>query len=297
MNKNNWWARRDSNPGPSPCQGGHSPIGDGATGDFFREFEQALRVDMRLAERTVRQHVRFARRLVDFLGKHPLEATKGDLRNFLEKNPQHYAVKMVRVIYGRFFGTDLAQSFKVPQTPFRPKRVPTKEQLRQFYAALEAPQERALFLTYATTGLRRGEVLSLTIGDIDLERRIVIPNVASSTSKRRWTSCFNQETEQALREYLNGRDGADTGARLFLISDRKEKQMFKRGSEAANFKIGPQLLRDWFCSEMGELGVADRYVDAFCGRVPRSVLARHYTDFSPERLKRIYDGAGLRVLA
>jgi hypothetical protein len=36
--------------------------------------------------------------------------------------------------------------------------------------------------------------------------------------------------------------------------------------------------------------------DAFCGRVPRSVLARHYTDFSPERLKRIYDGAGLRVL-
>jgi len=51
-----------------------------------------------------------------------------------------------------------------------------------------------------------------------------------------------------------------------------------------------------FCSEMGELGVADRYVDAFCGRVPRSVLARHYTDFSPERLKRIYDGAGLRVL-
>ena len=29
--------------------------------------------------------------------------------------------------------------------------------------------------------------------------------------------------------------------------------------------------------------------------VPRSVLARHYTDSSPERLKRIYDGAGLRV--
>jgi hypothetical protein len=33
----------------------------------------------------------------------------------------------------------------------------------------------------------------------------------------------------------------------------------------------------------------------FCGRVPRSVLARHYTDFSPERLKRIYDGANVVV--
>jgi hypothetical protein len=46
---------------------------------------------------------------------------------------------------------------------------------------------------------------------------------------------------------------------------------------------------------MGRLGVPDRYVDAFCGRVLQSVLARHYTDFSPERLKEIYDHAGLRI--
>ena len=41
----------------------------------------------------------------------------------------------------------------------------------------------------------------------------------------------------------------------------------------------------------------DRYVDAFCGRVPRSVLARHYTDFSPQKLKEIYEKAKLRVLS
>jgi intergrase/recombinase len=46
---------------------------------------------------------------------------------------------------------------------------------------------------------------------------------------------------------------------------------------------------------MGRLGVPDRYVDAFCGRVPQSVLARHYTDFSPERLKEIYDQACPRI--
>ena len=36
------------------------------------------------------------------------------------------------------------------------------------------------------------------------------------------------------------------------------------------------------------------YYGSTCGISP--VLARHYTDFGPERLKRIYDGAGLRVL-
>jgi len=47
---------------------------------------------------------------------------------------------------------------------------------------------------------------------------------------------------------------------------------------------------------MGRLSVPDRYVDAFCGRVPRSILARHYTDLSPEKLKEICGKANLKVL-
>ena len=48
---------------------------------------------------------------------------------------------------------------------------------------------------------------------------------------------------------------------------------------------------------MGNLGVSDRYIDAFCGRMPKSVLARHYTDYNPGRLKRIYERANLKVLS
>ena len=48
---------------------------------------------------------------------------------------------------------------------------------------------------------------------------------------------------------------------------------------------------------MGSLGISDRDIDAFCGRVPQSILARHYTDYSPERLKEIYDKVGLKVLS
>ena len=51
------------------------------------------------------------------------------------------------------------------------------------------------------------------------------------------------------------------------------------------YGVTPKVLREWFACEMGRLGVPDRYVDIFCGRVPRSILAKHYTDFSPERLK------------
>ena len=63
------------------------------------------------------------------------------------------------------------------------------------------------------------------------------------------------------------------------------------------FRTGSgQLLRYWFANKMAEQGVQDRYIDAFCGRTPKSVLARHYTDYSPERLKRIYDKANLKII-
>jgi intergrase/recombinase len=48
---------------------------------------------------------------------------------------------------------------------------------------------------------------------------------------------------------------------------------------------------------MAEQGVQDRYIDPFCGRTPKSILAKHYTDYSPERLKGIYDKANLKVLS
>jgi len=48
---------------------------------------------------------------------------------------------------------------------------------------------------------------------------------------------------------------------------------------------------------MGELDVADRFIDVFQGRAPRSVLAKHYTGNGLKRLKRIYDKANLRVLS
>jgi len=56
------------------------------------------------------------------------------------------------------------------------------------------------------------------------------------------------------------------------------------------------VLGGWFCDEMGRLDVPDRYVDAFCSRVPGSVLARSCSDFTPEKLKEIYDKANLTVL-
>lgn len=56
------------------------------------------------------------------------------------------------------------------------------------------------------------------------------------------------------------------------------------------------MLRKWFAKEMRNLRVSGEHIDAFCGRLPKTVRAQHYTDFSPERLREVYENAGIRVL-
>lgn len=73
-------------------------------------------------------------------------------------------------------------------------------------------------------------------------------------------------------------------------------ELWKSAREKIGIDITPQKLSQWFCSEMLRLGVSETYVDAFCGRVPKSVLARHYTDFLPQKLEAIYERANIRTL-
>lgn len=61
--------------------------------------------------------------------------------------------------------------------------------------------------------------------------------------------------------------------------------------------IPPQELIDCFYFEVGNLGVSDRYIDAFCGRTPKSLLSSYYTDYNLDRLMKIYNYADLKVLS
>jgi integrase len=189
---------------------------------------------------------------------------------------------------------EVIESFKFRKAPLMPVTVPSKEQLCRFHSALRTPIAKALFLMYATTGLRKMELLSLRKEDIDWDKRMIIPKNHSGETKKSWVAFFNEEAELALKQYLATRK--DDSPKLFRISPQNFIDIWKYASQESGVKVTPQVLREWFCDEMGRLNVPDRYVDAFCGRVPNSVLAKRYSDFAPEKLKEIYDKANLTAL-
>jgi intergrase/recombinase len=122
---------------------------------------------------------------------------------------------------------------------------------------------------------------------------VIIPKKAHETksTKNCWVTFYNEEAEA----YLTWLDSLEEDDRVFT-ADVCVYSAFKAARQVTGIDITPQKLREWFCEEMGNLNVPDRYIDAFCGRVPNSVLARRYTDYSPDKLQRIYEKASLKVI-
>ncbi len=165
--------------------------------------------------------------------------------------------------------------FKFPKRQFKPKILPSKTALKQFYDALD-PREQTIFLLLGESGLRISELLNCTV---DKSNKMLIPNGHTGQTKHSYISFYQTEIDEIPK-----------------ISIRRIEYFFNKASELTDIKIKPHTLRSIFTREMSKAGVQDRYIDCFCGRVPVSVLARHYSDFSPETLKEIYLRANIQIL-
>ena len=263
------------------------------------EFEEFLRINMRLAPVTVQKAVENIKRFLEYTkGEISYESIKSYLATYIDKRPKTYNSQItdLRRFIRDFLGYgELIKPFRMAPVDdaSKPIKLPTKKQLRLGFEAQTDDRARAIYLFTATTGLRKCEILSLLKEHVNFKLRCVIPN-HFTRKKRSGITFYNEETEQFLMKYLESRK--DNDPRLFVISDRQFRKIWRHATKRAGVKITPQILRVWFATYMGERLIPDRFVDIFQGRAPRSVLAKHYTEKGLKRLKRIYEKAKLKIL-
>ena len=264
------------------------------------EFKDFLEVNLRLTPTSVSTNIQIARRYLEHASYMvSYQSIAEYLKLYVNNPPKTYnrQIVVLRHFIRDFLGhPELIASFKVaPVDEMSNTEVPSKAQVRKGFKAQRSTRAKAIYLFAATSGLRKSEILDLAKDKVDTKTRAVIPQ-HFTRKKRSGVTFYNEEAEEWLRRYCEKRNG-DDDPRVFVISDRQWRRIWRDASRASGTKITAQVLRAWFSTELGELGVPDRYVDVFCGRAPRSVLAKHYTGKGLERLKRIYDKANLKVLA
>jgi len=169
--------------------------------------------------------------------------------------------------------------------------IPTDEQLAYFCSILPYSVQM-IFLILLTSGLRIGEVLKLSKSDINFETNMIdASNMHKGETKSSWISFITRQTAEFLLSYIETETTVEN-TKLFGISYNAVQEAFKKISYQTGIFIKPHLLRTIFSEKCSEAEIDGKYIDAFCGRIPKKVLDANYTVYSPKSLREQHDKVG-----
>nr|WP_252183452.1 site-specific integrase [Sulfolobus islandicus] len=217
----------------------------------------------------------------------------------------------------------LYDSFKTPKIQYGAK-VPVKlEEIKEVAKNIEHIPSKAYFVLLAESGLRPGELLNVSIENIDLKARIIWINKETQT-KRAYFSFFSRKTAEFLEKvYLPAREefiraNEKNIAKLAAANENQEIDLEKWKAklfpykddvlrrkiyEAMDRALGKRFelyaLRRHFATYMQLKKVPPLAINILQGRVGPNefrILKENYTVFTIEDLRKLYDEAGLVVL-
>jgi len=179
--------------------------------------------------------------------------------------------------------------FSKRKAKIKKEDIPTDEQLAYFCSLLLYPV-MMIFLILLTSGLRVGEVLKLRKDDIDFETNMIdASGIHKGETKSSWLSFITNQTAEYLDSYMGTQLSDIDNPKLFDVSYNTVQEAFKKISYQTGIFIKPHLLRTIFSEKCSEAGIDGKYIDAFCGRIPKKVLDANYTVYSPKSLREQYD--------
>ncbi len=193
------------------------------------------------------------------------------------------------------------------------KRLPKFLRDDQMSALLAAPdqatplglRDRALLETLYATGMRAGELVAMSLSDLDFDEGVI--RVIGKGDKERIT-LIGREAVQALNRYLRkGRPllmaaQAVEHEAVFVnryggrLSDRGVRKLFGRYCEAASseMKITPHVLRHTFATHLLSNGADLRLVQELLGHSSLATT-QMYTHVTTSRLQDVYRQAHPRA--
>lgn len=163
------------------------------------------------------------------------------------------------------------------------------------YDADQYSRDRALLELIYSSGLRRSEVSSLNVGDVDYMSGTV--RVFGKGSKERIVPVGN-DALKCLRDYLQRRRGAEDAGPMFLntrgkrLSDGGIAYLLGRWIKRSSLKkkITPHVLRHSFATHLMNRGCDIRTVQEMLGHVSLTTT-QIYTYVSLDRMKEVYKDA------
>lgn len=255
-------------------------------------------------------------------GKDPEKADRADLRAYLQvlrdrglkATSLSRAFSCVSQFYAYMVDEDLIVAN--PVLPFRKRylrcykddniserrQLISIEQAATLVNAILSTRDRAIIVLLLKTGMRRGEIVSLDLGDIDLpDMSLMVKQTAKRSNRQLF---YDHETVRILKTWLDVRDNwrrADIAlfpstkssriqpmhidwiieryAQMVGIHDPTSKSLQKR--------FTPHCCRHWFTTHLLRSGMSRDYVKWLRGDAMRESIDIYY-HIDPEDVRRSY---------
>ena len=243
---------------------------------------------------TQRGYIAAVRNFTAFLGRPPDQADGEDLRRFqlhmrsigASATSMNAAVSALRFLFGVTLGRGDAQ---VAMTTVRePRRLPVVLSPREVTRLLDAApglKYRAAFSIAYGTGLRASEVISLKVGDIDSERKVIRVEQGKG-AKDRYAMLSDALLDVLRAWWLAGRERGVMlpGGWLFPgrnpvnpLTTRQLRRVFDGAREAAGIdkRVSLHTLRHCFATHLLEQRVDIRVIQVLLGHTKLDTTARY----------------------
>ena len=243
---------------------------------------------------TQRGYIAAVRNFTAFFGRPPDQADGEDLRRFqlhmrsigASATSMNAAVSALRFLFGVTLGRGDAQ---VAMTTVRePRRLPVVLSPREVTRLLDAApglKYRAAFSIAYGTGLRASEVISLKVGDIDSERKVIRVEQGKG-AKDRYAMLSDALLDVLRAWWLAGRERGVMlpGGWLFPgrnpvnpLTTRQLRRVFDGAREAAGIdkRVSLHTLRHCFATHLLERSVDIRVIQVLLGHTKLDTTARY----------------------
>jgi site-specific recombinase XerD len=232
------------------------------------------------SERTIITYSNMLSNFLDYIRREPSEITTGDLKNYIyyRLKKDHISVSTInqiisawRIVYVHILGKKW-EGCRITR-PRRDKKLPEVLSQQEAQALVYTPKNlkhRSILCLMYSTGIRRGELLSLKISDIDSSRMVV--NVRQGKGKKDRQVVLHPKVLDILREYyrkyrpkyylFEGKGGKKKSYSPSSV----EKIIKKIAKEAGITKdISAHTLRHCFATHMLEKGANLKVIQQLMG--------------------------------
>jgi integrase/recombinase XerD len=250
--------------------------------NIIREYIRVLREDRNLSVATIENHLSSISSFLDYL--------------LYEEIVESNVALAVRKRYlRRYKNGDSGDSHS--------RKLVTTEQLKLLIDAIMIPRDRAIIVLLAKTGIRRSELTSIDVGDVDLVSLKIRLKPKAKRSNR--LVLFDEECAKVLQDWLKVRERyaredvpalfiTETGGRLedngvYLVITKHAARvgLHDEKSERLEDHFTPHCLRHWFTTYLRRNGMPREMIQELRGDVRKDAIDIYY-HIDEEQLRRAY---------